>query len=74
MVDVIDRVRIVVDGEVMGGEPCVEGTRIPVETIIVNLRAGHSLSRIYGTYPTLPRGSIEAAIDWAEGHGMDWRK
>ena len=71
---VIDRVRVISENGVMSGEPCIEGTRIPAETIVLNLQSGHSLTRIYEAYPTLPRGSVEAAIDWAESLGMDWRK
>jgi uncharacterized protein (DUF433 family) len=31
MVNVLDRVKVVSDEEVMSGDPCIEGTRIPVE-------------------------------------------
>jgi uncharacterized protein (DUF433 family) len=74
MVNVLDRVKVVSDEEVMSGDPCIEGTRIPVETILLNLRAGHSLDRIFEAYPTLPPGGIEAAISWAEAHGIEWRR
>jgi uncharacterized protein (DUF433 family) len=72
MVNVLDRVKVVSDEEVMSGEPCIEGTRIPVETVLLNLRAGHSLDRIFEAYPT--PGGIEAAIRWAEAHGIEWRR
>src|ERR1700736_3309311 len=71
---VLDRVKVVSDEEVMSGDPCIEGTRIPVETVLLNLRAGHSLDRIFQAYPTLPPGGIEAAIRWAEAHGIEWRR
>jgi uncharacterized protein (DUF433 family) len=71
---VLDRVKVVSDEEVMSGDPCIEGTRIPVETVLLNLRAGHSLDRIFEAYPTLPPGGIEAAIRWAEAHGIEWRR
>ena len=70
---VVDRVNVVVDPEVMSGDPCIEGTRIPVETVVLNLKAGHPVESIYASYPTLPRGAIEAAITWAEENGIDWR-
>jgi uncharacterized protein (DUF433 family) len=70
---VIERVKVVSDENVMSGDPCIEGTRIPAETIIINLKAGHPIESILEAYPTLPRGGIEAAIVWAETNGIDWR-
>ena len=67
------RVEVVVDPEVMSGVPCIQGTRIPAETVIVNLQAGYLIDRIFEAYPTLPVGGIEAAIRWAEAHGIEWR-
>ena len=74
MVNVLDRVKVVLDEEVMSGDPCIEGTRIPVETVLLNLRAGHALDRIFDAYPTLPPGGIEATIPWPEAHGIEWRR
>jgi uncharacterized protein (DUF433 family) len=69
----MNRVEIVSDPDVMSGDPCIEGTRIPVETIIINLRHGYPIDRIFDAYPTLPSGGVEAAIRWAEANGVDWR-
>jgi uncharacterized protein (DUF433 family) len=74
MPNVLERVKIVSDDDVMSGDLCIEGTRIPVETIIMNLKAGHSFERIIDAYPTLPPGGLEAAIVWAESNGIDWRR
>ena len=46
MPSVMERVKIVADDEVMSGDPCIEGTRIAAETIVMNLKAGHSFGRI----------------------------
>lgn len=73
MSSTVKRVRVVSDPEIMSGDPCIEGTRIPVESIIANLKAGYPLTRILEAYPTLPPGGVEAAIEWAEENGMDWR-
>lgn len=69
-----ERVEIVADEDVMSGDSCVAGTRIPVETVIVNLKAGHTIDEIFAAYPTLPAGGIEASIRWAEARGIDWRR
>ncbi len=74
MPHVMERVKVVSDAEVLRGDPCIEGMRIPAETIILNLKAGHSFERILEAYPTLPPGGIEAAIVWAESNGIDWRR
>lgn len=67
------RIEVVIDQDVMSGDPCIEGTRIPAETVIANLRRGIPVARIFDAYPTLPDGGIEAAIRWAETNGIEWR-
>jgi uncharacterized protein (DUF433 family) len=65
---------IVSDDSVMDGVPVVRGTRIPAETVMAYLRAGHSHREIFEDYPTLPVDGIEAVIRWAEAtYGPDWR-
>ncbi|MFL5254709.1 MAG: DUF433 domain-containing protein [Rhodopila sp.] len=53
---------IVCNPEIMGGVPTIRGTRIPVEMILVHLRAEYSRVDIFNHYPTLPLDGIEAAI------------
>jgi uncharacterized protein (DUF433 family) len=66
---------IVSDDSVMDGVPVVRGTRIPAETVIAYLRAGHSHREIFEDYPTLPVDGIEAVIRWAEAtYGPDWQR
>jgi uncharacterized protein (DUF433 family) len=62
----VEPVEVVVDHEVMSGDPCIAGTRVTVESILVNLEAGYSAAMILAAYPTLPAGSVEAAVRWAE--------
>jgi uncharacterized protein (DUF433 family) len=66
---------IVRNPAIMGGVPTVRGTRIPVETILVYLRAACSREEIFADYPSLPLDGIEAVIAWAdENLGAEWRK
>lgn len=66
---------IVCNPEIMGGEPTVRGTRIPVAVILLYLRAGCSREEIFADYPGLPLDGIEAVIAWAEKNlGHDWRE
>jgi uncharacterized protein (DUF433 family) len=65
---------IVCNPSIMGGEPTFRGTRIPVEIILVHLRAGYSRREIFENYPTLPLDGIEAATAWADRTlGANWR-
>lgn len=57
--------RITVDAKVMAGKPVIEGTRIPVETIIRMLAQGISEREILHEYPRLTSEDIRAALDYA---------
>ena len=50
--------------EVCGGKPTIRGTRIPVEMILVYLRARASREEIFNDHPRLPLDGIEAAVAW----------
>lgn len=68
------RAEVVSDPAVMSGDPVVRGTRVPAETIMAYLRAGHSPEEIFQDYPSLPVDGIEAVIRWAEAtYGPQWR-
>lgn len=56
--------RIVINPEVMGGQPCFAGTRVPVDTILACLRAGNEMSRIVESYPFMTRKHVGAARAW----------
>ncbi|CAN7160483.1 DUF433 domain-containing protein [Rhizobium sp. LjRoot254] len=60
-----DEVAVETAEGVMGGEPVISGTRVPVETILIYLKTGSSAREIYEDFPTLPAGSVEAARAWA---------
>ncbi|MBV8567588.1 MAG: DUF433 domain-containing protein [Methylobacteriaceae bacterium] len=62
--------QIVSRPEVLGGTPCVSGTRVPAETIVAYLRAGHSAQDIFQDYPTLPIDGIDAVVRWARETGI----
>ncbi|GLQ53575.1 DUF433 domain-containing protein [Devosia nitrariae] len=51
---------------VMSGDPVIVGTRVLAETILVELAAGATHEDIYRNYPSLPPGSVEAAIEWQQ--------
>ena len=49
--------------DVMGGAPCIVGTRIPVEVILYRLREGISLKELYKMYPWVDKGKFEGALE-----------
>jgi len=66
---------VVRDPSVMSGAPVVRGTRVPAETILTYLRAGHSHREIFEDYPSLPVDGIDAVVAWAEAtYGPDWKE
>jgi len=46
----------------MSGDPCMAGTRVPVEALFENLAAGMALDEILADYPTMDRGDAIAAL------------
>lgn len=51
---------------ILGGMPCVRGTRVPAETVLAYLRDGHSREDIFTDYPSLPLDGIDACLRWDE--------
>jgi len=58
--------RIVVDHLVMGGAPCIRGTRIPVATIVGLFADGYSTDDVIADYPQLITDDVRAALDLAD--------
>lgn len=58
--------RISINPEVMGGKPCITGTRITVELILEKLAAGMSYETILEDHPRLTREDILAALAFDE--------
>ncbi len=56
---------IVADHRIMGGVPCVRGTRIPVATVIGLVAQGRSTDEILADYPQLSGDAVRAALEFA---------
>ena len=54
--------RIVRNPRILSGEPTLEGTRVPVRSIVVASRYLETIDEIVDAYPMLDRESIEAAL------------
>ena len=57
--------RISVDHQVMGGVPCIRGTRIPVATVVSLVAEGSSAADIVTAYPQLDVNDVRAALEYA---------
>lgn len=59
------RDRIVSDPQTLHGKTRVQGTRIPVSTVLDNLAAGLSYQEILASYPSLTEDDIRACLAYA---------
>jgi uncharacterized protein (DUF433 family) len=56
---------IVTNPAVLGGKPCVRGTRISVEFILELLASGAARDDILGAYPQITAEALSAALHYA---------
>jgi uncharacterized protein (DUF433 family) len=56
--------------DILGGMPCVRGTRVPAMTIVAYIRDGYSDFEIFHHYPSLPLDGVEAVRRWAQQEGV----
>jgi len=57
--------RIASDPQILGGKPCIQGTRISVEMVLEWMGSGASLEEIVRNYPHLSAEDVAAAIQFA---------
>ena len=50
---------------ILGGIPCLRGTRIPVSLVLRFLDSGETLSDIISHYPYLTEEQLHAAVEYA---------
>jgi uncharacterized protein (DUF433 family) len=56
---------IVFAPDVLGGKPCIRGTRISVELVLELLASGASHEDILRSYPHVPGEGLAAAVQYA---------
>jgi uncharacterized protein (DUF433 family) len=61
----MDLGRITVDHQIMGGVPCVAGTRIPVATVVGLVANGLTTEEIIAEYPQLTTADVQACLGYA---------
>ncbi len=57
--------RVAVDHRVMGGVPCIRGTRIPVATVVGMVAEGMTTAEILQEFPQLSDADIVEALRYA---------
>jgi uncharacterized protein (DUF433 family) len=58
-------IRITRDARVMGGKPCIRGTRVTVGTVVGLVAAGRTHEEILRDYPYLEPEDIAEALAYA---------
>lgn len=53
---------------VMGGKPCIKGTRVTVETLIDHLSSGETIDDLLAGYPGVTEDDVRAALAYAADH------
>lgn len=53
------------NAEILGGKPCIRGTRISVEFILELVASGASIEDIVRAYPHLAKEAVQQAILYA---------
>ncbi len=49
--------------DIMGGAPCIVGTRIPIAVIVARLKEGYTLTQIHDGYPWVSLKNLEGAVN-----------
>lgn len=57
--------QISVDPRIMGGRPCIRGTRVTVGSIVAQLGSGTSRERLLEMYPYITGDEIDACLRYA---------
>ena len=57
--------RIASDPKILGGKPCIKGTRISVELLLELVAQGASRADILKAYPHLAKEDVEQALRYA---------
>ncbi|HEY7062004.1 MAG TPA: DUF433 domain-containing protein [Chloroflexota bacterium] len=53
---------VVRDPRILGGEPTVKGTRVPVRAIVLFLRYNGDLAHIFEAFPRLTQTDVDQAL------------
>lgn len=58
---------IISKSDVMGGTPCIVGTRVPIEVILYRLKEGYTLKDLHKMYPWVELKKFEGVLEELAG-------
>lgn len=61
---------VVIDPEILGGEPVFAGTRVPVRSLFDHLKAGESIDDFLDGFPAVRRPQVVALLEESEAHAL----
>jgi uncharacterized protein (DUF433 family) len=56
---------VISNPHVMGGKPCISGTRMPIDWVFQFLEHGYTLEQFLNLYPQYQRDQIQTAVRYA---------
>ncbi len=63
IMDMTKKSVVLTDPEIMSGEPCFAGTRVPVRTLLDYIEGGDSLDEFLDDFPTVARRQAIAFLE-----------
>ncbi|MCI0335460.1 MAG: DUF433 domain-containing protein [Planctomycetes bacterium] len=54
---------VISDAEILGGVPVFAGTRVPIDSLLVHLKAGDTIDAFLADFPSVSRAQVEAFLD-----------
>jgi uncharacterized protein (DUF433 family) len=63
--------RIVRNPRICGGEPIVEGTRVPVRSVVITYQFYRDIERVQRAYPALDQHAIQVALAYYAAHRLE---
>jgi uncharacterized protein (DUF433 family) len=61
---------IVIDPEILGGEPVFAGTRVPVRSLFDHLEGGESIEDFLEGFPSVKREQVIAVLEESKVHAL----
>lgn len=72
--DMAEQERIVAEHRIMGGVPCIRGTRIPAATVVGLISQGATIKDVIADFPQLAVDDIRAALAFAAAAALTERQ
>ena len=63
--------RVVHEPRILGGEPTLEGTRVPVRSVVLAVRFGASSHEVLEAFPMLDGTAVNLALDYYRRHSAE---